>query len=1005
MKFLKDFIFWSLFLLSAYLLICVIHFSWYIANPEGVWSFFVFEDILRISLILIIVFILYLYGIYYFFNIIFQFIKGKLKFNNFIKKISFTTLIILIFSITTFFGPVVSYLLSSKIAEKYSQIEITEDLIEKGEFNEALKHAKKAYLNQFRYEPNPMFFLTKLWLKSKFNKKNELFLKYESTINYAYCLSLIDGNYYNSKQKFFEALKILQNNIFTKKEVNSRAYFAYICLSNIYFEEKKIIFSEEYFTKALNLQIEFNEKDFEFLENSYLIMLDRSSKQNDFERQKKICYDLIELYKENDMSFESISHLKILLVILKNELYLENYTKVSELLHTIEPIAKKYKETYLNSKFKIIKANYFLELARQNRNDDSFETQSNIWKKLFSFNNKKYNNNELSILQAESSLIDIIDFSLKPKDKFLSEVEIQAYFTYYNILLIKGEEIKANQTLKNLLKIVNHTSSSKIVERIKFIVALNESSQSSIKMKIFEKMMKKKFNDFYNQFTLLNDLDREKLLFQFEKENNILNEYFLYHKNSNYIDFILNNSLNLKELALISQVQINQLFKNQENPKFILYKKLSNEFFKLQNSKSINDNIKIEKVRSNLFALHHELKINNILKKGLKLDITWKEIQSKLNAEDLAIEIIRVPNKNDFKIIYYALLFNSNSAQPKLVKLFYESDLEALLNCPGNIKDRINCVLKTNQKKLYELIFEPIAKDINSKNNIYISKTGLLHKLPLGSLVLDENWNLKCVSSLRQIISKDIKFDLEGIELFGGADFSGLKSLQRNFSFQIPLDIEEKIRQKKISNLPHTKIEVEGIYHIYQSFGKKVSIYTDSLANEYNFRKLSGKKNDVIHIATHGFSENNSYIINSSFILGSNSKNELLRSGIILSPHSSINGLNSENDGLITSLDISNLDFTNYNLVVFSSCESGLGNLFGNQGVYGIIRGLKLAGAKSMILSLWQVPDEQTSKLMIYFYKYYLKNHHPNNALKMAKKELSKEYPNPYYWAGFEYFE
>ena len=99
------------------------------------------------------------------------------------------------------------------------------------------------------------------------------------------------------------------------------------------------------------------------------------------------------------------------------------------------------------------------------------------------------------------------------------------------------------------------------------------------------------------------------------------------------------------------------------------------------------------------------------------------------------------------------------------------------------------------------------------------------------------------------------------------------------------------------------------------------------------------------------------------------------------------------------------LNFSNYNLVIFSSCESGLGNLYGNQGVYGIVRGLKLAGVKSMILSLWQVPDKQTSELMIAFYKYYLKGDHPIEALKKAKIELKAVYPNPYYWAGFEYFE
>ena len=684
---------------------------------------------------------------------------------------------------------------------------------------------------------------------------------------------------------------------------------------------------------------------------------------------------------------------------------LENYPKVSKLLHLATPIAEKYEDKEIYKIFQLNKANYFLALAERNEKDRSFEEQKGFWSWLFSSEEKKLTSKETSLTLARKALLEIVDLSFKPKGNYFNDLELNAYISCYKLLVLKGKNIQAYQALKKITKYINPQSTNKVAEEIKFTIALLESNQSPSKMKRMQNLVDQKFNDFYKQFAVLNELDRENLLLNFEKKINILHNYFLRNNNEENMERILNNSLRIKELSLISQIQIKQYLKTQTNPKFKVYQSLSEEYFNLQNSQSFKDRLKIEKVRSQLFALHQELNMYDVLMKGLKLDITWNDVKSKLTNEELAVDIIRVPNQNDSKVIYYALLFSSNSKKPELVKLFYESELEAILNCPGNTKERINCILETKSKDLYNLIFEPMSRYIENKKNIYISKTGLLHKVPFGSITLDNNWTLKSVSSLQRIISDNINFGSDGVDLFGGADFAGFKTAQRYYGYQVSTEVQEKLRKEKITNLPHSKKEVLAISKLYETLGKNINLYIESDANEYSFRKLSGNKKDIIHVATHGFSEGLAYNVNSHFNLNNNASSELLRSGIILSPHNSKKDLNNENDGLITAMDLSKLDFSNYNLAIFSSCESGLGNLYGNQGVYGIVRGLKLAGAKSMILSLWQVPDKHTSELMISFYKYYLKGDHPNIALKKAKFELKAKYPNPYYWAGFEYFE
>ena len=72
-----------------------------------------------------------------------------------------------------------------------------------------------------------------------------------------------------------------------------------------------------------------------------------------------------------------------------------------------------------------------------------------------------------------------------------------------------------------------------------------------------------------------------------------------------------------------------------------------------------------------------------------------------------------------------------------------------------------------------------------------------------------------------------------------------------------------------------------------------------------------------------------------------------------------------------------------------------------SEGVFGLQRAFKLAGAKSLIMSLWKVPDEQTSELMTLFYSNYMTGMSKSNALKDAQLNMRKKYKDPFKWGGF----
>lgn len=119
-----------------------------------------------------------------------------------------------------------------------------------------------------------------------------------------------------------------------------------------------------------------------------------------------------------------------------------------------------------------------------------------------------------------------------------------------------------------------------------------------------------------------------------------------------------------------------------------------------------------------------------------------------------------------------------------------------------------------------------------------------------------------------------------------------------------------------------------------------------------------------------------------------------------------------EEDGILTAYEISQMNLSNTDLVVLAACETGLGDIEGNEGVYGLQRAFKIAGAKYLIMSLWVVPDRQTMEFMTTFYRNWL----PTHANVMAGKEEKMTIPdafhktqlemrdrffNPYSWAGF----
>ena len=134
-------------------------------------------------------------------------------------------------------------------------------------------------------------------------------------------------------------------------------------------------------------------------------------------------------------------------------------------------------------------------------------------------------------------------------------------------------------------------------------------------------------------------------------------------------------------------------------------------------------------------------------------------------------------------------------------------------------------------------------------------------------------------------------------------------------------------------------------------------------------------------------------------------ENPMLRSGLALAGANTwlkAGNLPEEaEDGLLTAEDVTGLDLLATELVVLSACETGLGQVHVGEGVFGLRRAFVLAGAKTLVMSLWKVPDEPTRELMEDFYGRLLAGQGRAEALREAQLAMKAKYPDPYYWGAF----
>ncbi len=416
------------------------------------------------------------------------------------------------------------------------------------------------------------------------------------------------------------------------------------------------------------------------------------------------------------------------------------------------------------------------------------------------------------------------------------------------------------------------------------------------------------------------------------------------------------------------------------------------------------------------------------------LQVNMKQVQDKLEPGEAAVEFVRFRLYTDQwsdSAIYAAFILRKGDKSPVFVPLCTEPQLDRVtqnsLRSPTSLAKVFYRSLGVSRRahpgdSLYAIVWKPLEKYLTGVTKVSYSPAGKLygiafHALPVDStgLLLDK-FQLQQYTSTRQIALRGtVKENARpgNIVLFGNALFT-MDSLQLVKKKAPGLLTENSSALVSLNRdagsgvwveLPGTGEEVRQIANLFESKNIPAKAYVNSEASEENMKALNGRSPQILHVATHGFflsetkksdtKQGNIYTL---------AKDPLLRSGLVLAGGNYVwsgnRPLTGVEDGIATAYEISQLDLSNTDLVVLSACETGLGDIKGSEGVFGLQRSFKMAGVKNLVVSLWQVPDKETVELMTAFYTHRMEGKSISESFNLAQTAMRRKYA-PFYWAAF----
>ena len=397
---------------------------------------------------------------------------------------------------------------------------------------------------------------------------------------------------------------------------------------------------------------------------------------------------------------------------------------------------------------------------------------------------------------------------------------------------------------------------------------------------------------------------------------------------------------------------------------------------------------------------------------------TWQMIQEKLKPDACAIEFVQYEKYGQEKM---GAIILKRTGKPVFVKM---PDPDSVLNYKIDVKGAFLTVdsllrsvhgpdwdsrvprnlLYSDSLGLNNFIWTSnLIAAVANCQDLWFAPDGYTHQLAIEYLLPETIKNKSChrLSSTRVLLLERREQSYKKALVVGGVDYYTKIAANATGNDQIAYQyVYNNGKPATFSTLEQSDSEVKEILKHRNS--PEDTLLVGALAVEQSFRQICGEYS-MIHISSHG-------VFNAATIPQGTDLKQNLRDNSLSQSLIAFAGINfslkdkqfdtSFQDGILSAKEISSLDLSKTELVVLCCCETGLGYV-SPDGVYGIQRGLKNAGAKAIICTLWDIDDEASSYFMIRFHQYLKENNDLYKAFYHARESMKEEYDEPSYRDAF----
>ena len=356
------------------------------------------------------------------------------------------------------------------------------------------------------------------------------------------------------------------------------------------------------------------------------------------------------------------------------------------------------------------------------------------------------------------------------------------------------------------------------------------------------------------------------------------------------------------------------------------------------------------------------------------------------------------------------------------------SKMAAEAAAPGIAVKRNEAAYRVSAEKLRKLVWDPIDRHVAGIKRIFIVPDGALHMINFAALpeagadgryLVERGTLFHYLSAERDLVTQS-SLDPAGVGLLavGNPSFNrpelargklpgpANNMMARNSApvFRGTRSSCSGMQTMQFSDLPSSAKEVENISRLWKRGvngpGDVVEL-TGELAGPDRFKAMAPGRR-TIHLAVHGFAAG------SDCTDPLRNENPLLLTGLALAGANRRGGGETGEDGIITAEEIASLDLRGVEWAVLSACDTGLGKTTQGEGVFGLSRAFQIAGAHTVVMSLWPVEDKVTTDWMQALYEQRLTRHMDTaNSVRSASLDTLKKRrsaglgTHPFYWAPF----